>query len=167
LVSQLQQRLGDCDSFEARARVTDRFLSRICRARPSSDGISSAANQILLRQGEVQIGGLADAIGLSLRQFERRFTQQIGVRPKVYARIARFEAALDSKARPRAKSWAEIVCEFGYYDQMHLVHDFEQFSGETPTDLLTEVEKAHRSLIQAVRLGRIPASHPEPRCFFQ
>ena len=66
-------------------------------------------------------------------------------RPKLYARIARFEAALDSKARARAKSWTDVAYEFGYHDQMHLVHDFEQFSGQTPTNLLREVERAHRA----------------------
>ncbi len=52
-VSQLQERLGDCDSFEARAQVTDRLLLCICLARPSSDAVSLAANEILLHQGQV------------------------------------------------------------------------------------------------------------------
>jgi hypothetical protein len=41
---------------------------------------------------------------------------------------------------------------------MHLIHDFERFSGETPTNLLTEVEKAHRAVIDAVRTGRMRAT---------
>lgn len=110
--------------------------------------------------GQVRIGRLANSVGLSVRQFERRFIQQVGVRPKLYARIARFEAALDSRARSGTKSWTEVAHEFGYHDQMHLVHDFEQFSGETPTNLLTEVENAHRAFIDAVRLGRLSPSHP-------
>jgi AraC-like DNA-binding protein len=156
-VSRLQERLGACGSLEERAQITDGFLLRLCLARPCSDGVSAAANEILLYNGQVRIAGFADRAGLSLRQFERRFTQQVGVRPKLYARIARFEAALDSKARSQVKSWTQVAHELGYHDQMHLVHDFEQFSGETPTHLLTEVEKAHRALIDAVRLGRMPA----------
>jgi methylphosphotriester-DNA--protein-cysteine methyltransferase len=160
-VSHLQERLGACKFFEERAQITDDLLVRLCLARRCSDSVSAAANEILLHHGQVHIGGLAARVGLSLRQFERRFTQQVGVRPKLYARIARFEAALDSKARARAKSWTEVAHEFGYHDQMHLVHDFEQFSGETPTKLLTEVERAHRALIDAVRLGRMSESRPE------
>src|SRR5947207_13691632 len=127
-------------------------------SRPCSDSVSAAANEILLHHGQVHIGGLAAWAGLSLRQFERRFTEQVGVRPKLYARIARFEAALDSRARSQEKSWTEVAHAFGYYDQMHLIHDFERFSGETPTKLLTEVEKAHRAIIDAVRIDRTPAS---------
>jgi AraC-like DNA-binding protein len=126
--------------------------------RPPADPVSAGANRILQRHGVVRIGELAQAAGLSQRQFERRFRGQIGVRPKLYARIARFEAALDSRARSGERSWTHIAQAFGYSDQMHLVHDFEEFSGETPPELLTEVEKAHRSMIQAVRTGRILAS---------
>jgi AraC-like DNA-binding protein len=160
-VSHLQERLGACKSLQERVQIADHFLSRLCFARPYSDGVSAAANQILLLKGQTQIGGLAAQAGLSLRQFERRFAQQVGVQPKLYARIARFEAALDSKARSRTKSWTEVAQDFGYYDQMHLIHDFERFSGETPTNLLTEVERAHRALIEAVQSGRMPPNHPE------
>ena len=159
-VSRLQERLGECGSFGERARITDECLRHFSRLRTCSDGVSGAANEILLRHGDVSIPDLANRACLSLRQFERRFHDQVGMRPKLYSRIARFEAALDSKARSRTKSWTEIGHEFGYHDQMHLVHDFGQFSGETPTSLVTEVERAHQSLIGAVRLGRV---HPDDR----
>jgi AraC-like DNA-binding protein len=156
-IEDLQQRLGACGSLERRARVTDDFLLAVLIARPGADGISAMANDILRQRGQVRIGDLAHRSGLSLRQFERRFAEQIGVRPKLYARIARFEAALDGRARSRTSSWTEVAHAFGYHDQMHLIHDFERFSGETPKNVLTEVENAHRALIDAVRMGRMPA----------
>ena len=157
----LYEHLGACQSFEERARVADGFLLHLFSRRPPMDPISAAANAMLRRYGHVRVAAQADAAGLSQRQFERRFTAQIGVRPKLYARIARFEAALDRKARWAAKSWAEVAHACGYADQMHLIHDFEEFSGETPTGLLTEVERAHRAVIDAVRMGRMPASERE------
>jgi AraC-like DNA-binding protein len=107
-VSHLQDRLGAGKSLEERARIADHFLLRLRLDRPGCDGVSAAANEILLHKGQIQIGGLAAQVGLSLRQFERRFAQQVGVRPKLYGQIARFEAALDSKARSRTKSWTEV-----------------------------------------------------------
>jgi AraC-like DNA-binding protein len=160
-VSSLYQRLGECNTFDSRARIADEFLLGVLRTRQRTDGILEAANQILLRHGDVRIGVLVDRTGYSLRQFERRFTEQIGVRPKLYAQIARFEAALDSRARSQGRSWTDIAHAFGYYDQMHLIHDFERFSGETPGNLLTEVERAHRATIDAVRTGRLPASRED------
>ena len=97
----------------------------------------------------------ARVAGLGGRQFGRRFVQQVGMRPKLYARIARFEAALDGKARSPTKPWSDVAHEFGYHDQMHLVHDFREFAGETPTTVLTHVERSSCA-DQATRRGRAP-----------
>lgn len=157
-VPDLYERLGACRSFEERARVADGVLLHLLSRRPPMDPISVAANAILRWHGRVRVAALADVTGLSQRQFERRFSAQIGIRPKLYARIARFETALDLKARWAEKSWTGVAHACGYADQMHLIHDFEEFSGETPTGLLTEVERAHRAVIDAVRMGRMPAT---------
>ena len=117
------------------------------------DRISAAAAQILCAAGNARVAALASDAGLSMRQFERCFMQQVGVHPKLYARIVRFEAALDRKARSSTKSWTDVAHEFGYYDQMHMVHDFESLSGGTPTKILNEVEVVFRGEIEAIRSG--------------
>jgi AraC-like DNA-binding protein len=161
-ISQLEQRLGACKTFEGRAQIADHFLFGRRNA-ADADGVSASANEILRRSGRILTPDLAYEAGLSLRQFERRFRRQVGMRPKLYARIARFEGALDRKARSRAKSWTEVAQEFGYHDQMHLVHDFREFSGETPTNTLTHVERSYRAQIEATLVGRTPAFvHGEP-----
>jgi AraC-like DNA-binding protein len=153
-ISALQVQLSDCGSFVERARTADACMLRVAEASAKPDSISRAAGEILNRCGELSIGDLASKAGLSLRQFERRFHDQVGMRPKLYARIARFEAALDAKARARNKTWTEVAHEFGYHDQMHLVHDFEQFSGEPPTGVLTELRRVHYGLMDPVRGSR-------------
>lgn len=163
-ISELEQRLYGCRSFDERAAVTDEFLLRRSLASAGADGICLAAIEILRSSGRSRIAALASRAGLSMRQFERRFTRQVGLRPKLYARIARFEAALDSKARSLDKSWKDVAHQFGYHDQMHLIHDFEQFSGEKPTSTVTHVEMAHCAGIEAVRSGRVTAtSRDAPR----
>jgi AraC-like DNA-binding protein len=161
-VSQLEQRLGACGSFEERVQIADHFLLGRKNA-ADADAISTCANEVLRRGGRILTPDLAYEAGLSVRQFERRFRRQVGMRPKLYARIARFEGALDRKARSPAKSWTDVAHEFGYHDQRHLVHDFREFSGETPTNTLTHVEMSYRAQIEATRLGRTPAFvHGEP-----
>jgi transcriptional regulator GlxA family with amidase domain len=88
-----------------------------------------------------------------MRQFERRFIQQVGMRPKLFARIARFESALESRARSVTRSWTDVAHEFGYFDQMHLVHDFAEFTGQTPTDTLAHFETVFLEHIKAMRSG--------------
>jgi AraC-like DNA-binding protein len=139
-VSHMRERLGNSGSFEERVGLVNQFLLQQVRHARSFDAVSAAANQIILASGCIGIPALADRSGLSMRQFERRFIQQVGMRPKLFARIARFEAALDNKARFDSKSWTDVAHEFGYYDQMHMVHDFGEFFAGTPTEMLAVLE---------------------------
>jgi AraC-like DNA-binding protein len=154
-MSKLEQRLGGCATFEERAQLADRWLLERTNTL-STDRVAASANDILRRRGRISTCASAQDAGLSVRQYERRFMQQVGMRPKLYARIARFEAALDHKARSPAKSWGDVAREFGFHDQMHLVHDFREFSGETPTATLTQVERSYRTQLAAARCGRTP-----------
>jgi transcriptional regulator GlxA family with amidase domain len=79
------------------------------------------------------VSDLADAAGFGVRQFERRFRHEIGITPKLYARIVRFEAALQRKATTPLMRWTDIAHDLGYHDQMHMVHDFNRLSGDSPT----------------------------------
>jgi AraC-like DNA-binding protein len=153
-ISRLEERLGNMESFEERVHVANQYLmDRVIRL-GGVDEVLVAANQITALGGRLPIAALANNTGLSLRQLERRFIEQVGVRPKLYARIARFEAALDCKTRSSAKSWTDVAHEFGYFDQMHMIHEFEEFTGETPTQVLHHAEMVLREQIDAIRSGR-------------
>lgn len=123
-------------------------------------GISAAARRILLGGGSARIASLAGDAGFGVRQFERGFLQHVGMRPKLFARIARFEAALDGKARSASKSWTDVAHEFGYYDQMHMVHDFEEFTGDTPTNTLRQLELLFQPQVEALRSIQPRANGP-------
>jgi transcriptional regulator GlxA family with amidase domain len=90
------------------------------------------ARTINLHNGCVRAAELADRAGLGMRQFERRFQREIGVAPKLYSRILRFEAALRFKSKNPARQWTDIAHSLGYHDQMHMVHDFQHLSGDSP-----------------------------------
>jgi AraC-like DNA-binding protein len=154
-ISRLQTRLAGCKSMEERARCVDGFLLRRAIDSRSYDAISAAANRIVLAGGRVKVAALADRTGLSTRQFERRFIQQVGMRPKLFARIARFEAVLDTKARSATKSWTDVAHEFGYYDQMHMIHDFGEFTDKTPTEILIQLETVFVEQIKTIRSGAL------------
>ncbi len=165
-ISHVRERLGNAGSFEMRVRLVDEMLLRHSLRSPSFDSISAAARRILQTGGRVGIPALADAAGLGIRQFERRFTLQVGMRPKLFARIARFETALDSKARFVSRSWTDVAHDFGYYDQMHMVHDFAEFTGATPTETLTQLEAVFVEQIKTMRSGKpSPAPNCESRLF--
>ncbi len=75
------------------------------------------------------------------------------MRPKLFARIARFEAALEIKPRFASRSWTDVAHDFGYYDQMHMIHDFAEFTGEPPTETLTQLERVFGEKIKTMRSG--------------
>lgn len=134
---------------------------------PGADGISAAASRILQTGGQVSIPILADEAGLSLRQFERRFTTRVGVRPKLFTRMARFEAALERKARFASASWTNVAQEFGYYDQMHMVHNFAEFTGGTPSEMLAQLERLFVEPLRNIHRDRASAiAESNPRLIF-
>ena len=139
-VGELLRRLGDVSAFADRARVADAYL---CAKRPALDsisGIANAATRVLCGSGCVRVADLAHHAGLGIRQFERRFRHEIGIPPKLYARIVRFEAALRRKATAPAMRWTDIAHALGYHDQMHMVRDFNRLSGESPTTICGQLD---------------------------
>jgi AraC-like DNA-binding protein len=91
--------------------------------------------------GEVRIFELAALLGLSVRQFERRFKRSAGLPPKQYARARRFRAAAAALAEGKKVSWADRAAEMGFADQAHLTHEFSSLSGRSPKSFAEKVKK--------------------------
>ena len=91
-----------------------------------------------LRQtgGLASIARLASDLGLGRRQFERRFREEIGLPPRLFGRIVRFQRAFRAIGH---ESGAAIAARCGYADQAHLVREIRRFAGRTPT-LLAEAD---------------------------
>jgi AraC-like DNA-binding protein len=114
------------------AELTDRLAG----APPLSGEVSWALDQLVRRHGRVPVGGLARATGWSQRHFATRFRAEVGMAPKAYARILRFQYAYQRmRAAPR-QTWARIAADTGYYDQPHLNREFRELSGLSPAALL-------------------------------
>src|SRR5262245_39991847 len=79
------------------------------------------------------IAAVTDAIGMSAKRFIERFKAEVGVSPKHYCRIRRFQRALTRAHRGQRVDWPRVALECGYYDQAHFIHEFRSFSGLTPT----------------------------------
>ena len=156
-IPQVRDRLGECQSFDERVCFVEKLLLQRALQAPGWDGICTAASRILQAGGQAAIPVLADEAGLSLRQFERRFIRQVGVRPKLFTRMARFEGALEHKARFVSASWTDVAQEFGYYDQMHMVHDFAEFTGGTPSEMLAQLESLFVEPLRGSRRDRASA----------
>lgn len=129
---ELHERLAEADGFYGRARLMD--LTLLARA-PSAqaDVVAAAAEKLRRTDGLARVDDLAQAADLSPRHFRRRFVEQVGMTPKLYARVVRFKAALDAKTAAPRTSWTEIAHTFGWFDQAHLDKDFRAFAGASPS----------------------------------
>jgi AraC-like DNA-binding protein len=90
--------------------------------------------------GTTTIAALTRTTGVSSRRLSQLFREQIGISPKLYCRIQRFQQAVQQIHRGADIHWAELALACGYYDQSHFANDFHAFSGLSPTTYST----AHR-----------------------
>jgi AraC-like DNA-binding protein len=97
--------------------------------------------------GTLTIAELTREIGISPRRLSQLFREQIGVSPKLYCRIQRFQQAVQQMHRGNDIRWSELALTCGYYDQSHFTNDFQAFSGISPT---------HYSIAQRQWANHIP-----------
>ncbi|WBS02579.1 helix-turn-helix domain-containing protein [Pseudoduganella sp. SL102] len=84
--------------------------------------------------GALPVEALADTLRVARQHLALQFRQQVGIAPKLFARICRFRRALELLRDPsRNGDLASLAADCGYFDQSHLVRDFRDFAGSTPT----------------------------------
>jgi AraC-like DNA-binding protein len=151
-IGRLHQQLAVVRSSPVRVAVAERFLHvQAARSSAGNDDLArDAASRIFRASGLVRIPDLAAHYGLSLRQFERRFKHGVGIAPKSFSRVARFQAALDTKLLTPHRSWLIIAHDLGYHDQMHMIHDFHELAGAAPTEILAKIRDARPPAMQNV-----------------
>lgn len=89
-----------------------------------------------------EVDALANALGVSTRQLRRAFADVVGLSPKQYLRVVRFQRARRLCARDDAASWSQIARAVGYFDQAHMINEFRALCGQTPAELCTEMKRA-------------------------
>jgi AraC-like DNA-binding protein len=114
------------------------FLQGLIRVDFRFPYIEHAVEWIMAQQGNVTVKALASDVNASVRNFRRRFNEIVGITPKQFIRIARFQSVIQTLQQSvhacEKKSWSAIAGDTGYFDQMHLIKDFKAFCGEIPTD---------------------------------
>ena len=100
--------------------------------------VTHAAECLARRPDEMKVSDLADSLGLSERQLQRRFLHSVGYGPKRLARILRFQRllALVHDHRP-SPEWAALALDAGYADQAHMVNEVKALAGVSPTAFLS------------------------------
>lgn len=133
----LAEQLRETRSWRRRFAVLDQFLLRRMAGGPRpSPEVGWAWHRLVASGGTVPISRIADEVGWSHRHLIARFRQQVGLTPKVGARLIRIDAVLRRVEKQGPPDWGQFAADAGYADQAHLIRDFRQFTGTTPTEFL-------------------------------
>lgn len=133
-IEETLERLRAADSVEQRCAVVEAYLRARRADRRSDPLIRDAVLRLSDCAGEAWVLQIARDYSLSRRQFTRRFTAAVGIPPKRFSRIMRFQQALGLR-RHSEQGWAAIAQHCGYSDQAHLSHEIRELSGRTPTEI--------------------------------
>lgn len=99
-------------------------------------GCLHAWPESILRHGGLSVATLARSEGMSERQLLRLFDSELGVGPKAFSRVVRFQHALAGLFASNGDRALNLALDAGYYDQAHFIHDFRALCGVTPASLL-------------------------------
>jgi AraC-like DNA-binding protein len=141
----LCERLADARDALAAATILESAIGeRLASAnRPASR--AQLASDAADRLTSANVNAVAVDLGMSERHLRRVFRETVGVSPKAFAKLTRFQRALRAARQDGHASWASIAAAAGYYDQAHLIAEFRAIAGVTPRALIGE--------IRAERLG--------------
>ena len=146
----LWERMGQNKCFAARVRIVDEYLLQAAAQATVCTVVMACAGRIFRERGVMRVDSSASDAALSVRQYERRFLEEIGIPPKLFARITRCQMAMDAKLTRPNSSWLTIAHEFGYHDQMHMIKDFQKLNNDSPAGVLAQLGDMRPEALAAI-----------------
>lgn len=129
----LEEKLREAGSVEERIRLVEAFLAGKLRRPLIDKEMVRSVEIIVASKGTLHIEELARQCFMSRRQLLRRFEASVGVGPKLFSRLVRFQKVFAKmEAANGTPDWGEVAYETGYFDQAHFINEFREFAGCAP-----------------------------------
>jgi AraC-like DNA-binding protein len=138
LSQQLEHKLTESEDFSERIKIIETYFLQLLTKHKSPDEnrrMSHLVELIKSTKGIVSIDFLASSSCLSRKQFERKFMATIGLSPKQYLKVIRFQNALHINQTSQMSNLTELALEAGYYDQSHFINETKELTGQSPKKL--------------------------------
>ena len=144
-VHRVRDQLLSAVSADAALGRLEAALQQVRREKTAHPAVQYALSTFRAQPSVARVREVTDEIALSPKRFIERFKADVGVTPKRYCRLLRFQGvvARAHNAGQTPIDWAALALDCGYFDQAHLIHEFREFSGLTPT-----AYEAHRTTFQ-------------------
>lgn len=142
-INEIENKLYAANTFDDKVKIIETYLLQILKkknANPDFERLNKCLEQINVSKGHIDINSLASEACYSRRQFERQFLEMVGISPKKFLKIIRFQNAIYRKSRMGNIKLSGLTYECGYFDQAHMINDFKKLSGLTPKKYFDECE---------------------------
>jgi AraC-like DNA-binding protein len=141
----LADKIQDARDWDRRFEIIDGFLLRRLHEGPRpSAAVRQAWHRLIASGGTASIGPIAVEAGWSHKHLITKFKEQIGLTPKTAARLIRFQRLLGRLEHSPPPRWTQLAADCGYADQAHLIREFREFTGTTPTEFLNQARASGR-----------------------
>lgn len=134
---ELRDQLLEAETLREQFRILERvLLAQVEKPPARRPAVAFALEEFGKVPHTRTISQVTDRVGISRRHFIQVFSEEVGLTPKAFCRIRRFQEALRLVESGKRLEWAELALGCGYYDQAHLINEFRTFSGLNPTAYL-------------------------------
>lgn len=135
---ELTERLGEAPSRASQVAVVERAIAGRAR-RLLGTRIVPRALAAFDDLEVARVSAVAQRVGVSERHLRRMFHDAVGLSPKAYIRVGRLRRALAIARRSASQPWTRVAVDAGYFDQAHMVAEFRDLTGRSPTALWREL----------------------------
>ncbi len=141
---ELREHLLRAQTNADRVQILERFLlGRMAREQAPHPAVPFALASFQAGNEQRSIAEVTAQVGLSPKRFISLFEEAVGLTPKVFCRLLRFQEALRRTPKRPPVQWADLALSCGYFDQAHFIHDFQAFAGMSPSVYLAQRSEHH------------------------
>jgi AraC-like DNA-binding protein len=141
VIAGLEEQLRNTIDDDHRIILVQQFLISKLNNVFRLDPLDGALRNFMSCNGNLPVDQVAKAACLSTRQLERNCNERLGIPPKLFGRLVRFSSAYRQREIKPQVNWNNIAFNSGYFDQMHLIRDFKEFTGGVPKLLEHQLEQ--------------------------
>jgi AraC-like DNA-binding protein len=130
---ELEEKIVTAKNNRSRIEILQNYL--ICRLKKYYTYdyiIAECLKRIEKSGGTITVESLSEKYNISTRHLERKFISIVGMSPKLFSRIIRFQTIFKLLKTKQINSLTALALESGYYDQAHFIRDFKNFTGINP-----------------------------------